>query len=285
MAYFMGFFAFVCLVPYMWKTLDLLKPSTVIKLLAAEITKEKLLTSLEEDNDEIDEKDSIQPISDIINRAVESNDYETARNGLKAIGKEYRKILSDEKISSSDEISVSKIVFKHIVRIGDSAIDRKNEETLVVATSVLEYCGVVAATNGFKKAAVSAAESIALLGLKTTKKELDYATQEIIDSIKNIEDILIEKDFQNEVMRVYFRFVRIVEEAAFNNLQCTEYAIFLLEEVGSKMTKTQSKRYKRICFLILKKLEGIADYAEKNKQESIARTARDSYFSLKGNID
>jgi len=48
-AYFMGFFAFVCLVPYMLKTLDLLKPSTVIKLLAEDITEESVIENLEND--------------------------------------------------------------------------------------------------------------------------------------------------------------------------------------------------------------------------------------------
>ncbi|WP_406670796.1 DUF2254 family protein [Methanolobus sp. ZRKC4] len=83
-AYFMGFFAFICLVPYMLKTLDLLKPSTVIKLLAADITKNKILKSLEEDG-KIEENDPIQPIVDIINSSLEKKDNETVRNGLKSI--------------------------------------------------------------------------------------------------------------------------------------------------------------------------------------------------------
>ena len=37
-AYFMGFFAFVCLVPYILKTLDLLKPSSIIEMFANQIT-------------------------------------------------------------------------------------------------------------------------------------------------------------------------------------------------------------------------------------------------------
>ncbi len=63
----------------MLKTLDLLKPSTVIKLLAADITKEKIIKSVEKDG-EID--DPIQPITDIINIALERNDSEIAGNGL-----------------------------------------------------------------------------------------------------------------------------------------------------------------------------------------------------------
>jgi uncharacterized membrane protein len=86
LAYFIGFFAFGCLVPYMLKTLDLLKPSTVIKLLAEEITKEKLLVVIKDDND-ITEKDPIQPIIDIINISLNKNDYETVKNGLNVIQK------------------------------------------------------------------------------------------------------------------------------------------------------------------------------------------------------
>lgn len=285
-AYFMGFFAFVCLVPYMLKTLDLLKPSRMIELLAEEITKENILNSLEGNQEDIDEKDPIQPVSDIINRAAESNDYETARNGLKAIGKKCREIIvHHEEITKGEEIKISKTVFNRLVKIGYLAIDRKNEETLIATISVLEYCGIVAAENNHDKFAVNSAEAIEALGWKTTKKELDFATQEIISSVKKIEDVLIEKDKQSEVMQIYFRLIRIIKEAAFKNLQCTEYIIFLLEEIGLKTIQTKSKRYNRMISSILDSLQEIIKHAEENEQENIAKAAWDSYISLKENRD
>jgi hypothetical protein len=106
-AYFLGFFAFVCLVPYMLKTLDLLKPSVVIKLLAADITKEKILETLKKDG-EIADKDPVQPIIDMINAALERNDYETVRNGLKAIKNLFDDVDQSEDFDYSAEVAILK---------------------------------------------------------------------------------------------------------------------------------------------------------------------------------
>ena len=48
-SYYFGVFAFIALVPYFWKTFKLLKPSTVIDMLAEEITMENILHATEEE--------------------------------------------------------------------------------------------------------------------------------------------------------------------------------------------------------------------------------------------
>ena len=112
-AYFLGFFAFVCLVPYMLKTLDLLKPSNVIELLAEEITKEKVFKSTNHTDDGRTEKDPIQPITDIVNSGLLRNDYETVRNGLAAI-KNATFLIFETTDIEKDEKELSSHILLHV---------------------------------------------------------------------------------------------------------------------------------------------------------------------------
>lgn len=127
-AYFMGFFAFVCLVPYMLKTLDLLKPSTVIKLLATEITKQKISDALEETK-EIVEKDPVQPIIDIINGALEKNDSETVSNGLNAIVETTNMILDSKEENITFKKEASDFSIKHILTVADNSFKFVNSNS------------------------------------------------------------------------------------------------------------------------------------------------------------
>jgi len=120
LAYWFEVFAFVALVPYMWNTIDLLKPENIINRLAIE--------------------NSIQPIMDIIHGAVMKYDIATTRVGLKAvtdqiigsIGLEVQKESSsrpstfkrfDMVVSSPDEESTGEVIEKNDrgERLGDTA--------------------------------------------------------------------------------------------------------------------------------------------------------------------
>jgi|GEM_PF-6358564 len=268
----------------MLKTLDLLKPSTVIKLLAEEITREKILR-ISDDDENIEDKDSIQPLIDIINKATENNDYETTRNGLKAIRKKYINIiLLDRKITQDEERKISGIVSKHISKVGNLAINKGKEDTLLETISFFEHCGKVTAIKDHNISALNSAYSIVSLGFRATKKELDYPTQEAIDSIKIIEDIFIENKADKEAFSVCIRYAKLIEEAANNNLQCTEYAIFLLEEVVLNALEKEIKQNQIMADMSINTLEKIIEYATETKQKNLEVKARRSYFYLKENV-
>ena len=76
MAYWLGIFTFIILVPYLWNILDLLKPENIINRLKIDITKDTLLNS---------EEDPIQPITDIVHGSIMKYDIATTRVGLKAV--------------------------------------------------------------------------------------------------------------------------------------------------------------------------------------------------------
>lgn len=92
----MGVFAFVALAPYIWNTLEMLKPSTVIDRLAKEITGDNILKAIDKKPEKSGDKDPIQPIIDIVNCSIMKYDYETVRYGLEEIGNRYNHILRNE---------------------------------------------------------------------------------------------------------------------------------------------------------------------------------------------
>lgn len=89
-AYFLGILSFLALIPYILKTLDLLKSSSLINLLGEEITKNNILKAIDEKSDD---KNPILPIKNIVYSSWMKYDYETVQYGLNEIGKRTRQIL------------------------------------------------------------------------------------------------------------------------------------------------------------------------------------------------
>ncbi len=85
-----------------WNTLELLKPSTAINRLAERITKQNILSSIKGEQ-KTDEIDPILPIIDIVRSALMKYDYETASDGLRAIGDRTNLILKNELIKLDEE--------------------------------------------------------------------------------------------------------------------------------------------------------------------------------------
>lgn len=184
-AYFMSFFAFVCLVPYMLKTLDLLKPSTVIKLLAEYIAKENILKFLKDDDD-INEKDPVQPIIDMVNASIEKNDYETVINGLKAIRISTSNLLNDLKDSETKESEVSHHIMSRLEFTGIHAINISNEEMAKLIVDTLEKIGNETINLELNKAEDKVAVALQNIGRKSAERELKLTTLRTLSALYNL---------------------------------------------------------------------------------------------------
>jgi hypothetical protein len=128
-SYNLGVFAFVALVPYIWNTLDMLKPSTVIKVLSEEITKGNILSAIKDDSLKPNEIDPIQPIIDIVRGSMMKYDYETIREGLIAIGERTKRILENKTFEKDEKENIAQHVFFHLERVEKLAV-RTNGETI-----------------------------------------------------------------------------------------------------------------------------------------------------------
>lgn len=124
-SYYLGIFAFVALGPYIWKTLEMLKPSTVIKMLTGEITAQRILDVAGKTKEKPEDKDPIQPIIDIVNGSIMKYDYETQRIGMKAIGDCASRILNMV-LKNEDKIKIAKHILEHFVKVGNLTINKED---------------------------------------------------------------------------------------------------------------------------------------------------------------
>ncbi|ETA67868.1 putative integral membrane protein [Methanolobus tindarius DSM 2278] len=236
-AYFMGFFAFVCLVPYMLKTLDLLKPSTVITLLTKEITKEKVLEHIQNDDD-IDETDPVQPIIDIINGALERNDYETVRNGLKGISGSLINISDKNNLNGDDGTKIVDHVASHIGRFGMHAIDRQNENATFSTIISLEQVGKEAAEKN-PSASRRSVDMLGFIGTKATEKRFEVASERAAKALGNVETRMIVKN--EESWAVSFLREMGVEAAKQNIDNVSWETVISLKKIGLEAIQQNAK--------------------------------------------
>jgi len=190
-AYFLGFFAFICLIPYIWSTLNLLKISTAIKWLEKEITKKNILEALE-DSDDIIEKDPVQPIIDIMNSAFERNDYETVRNGLKVIKKNTIFILENP-LEENEEEKIIDYIIQHVAEFGIYGANRKKEIFVKDIIISLDEIGVKAIENERKYCFSKVATAIGEVGKRAAKNELEI-TFDIVTKLADLTKEAIQKE-------------------------------------------------------------------------------------------
>lgn len=204
-SYYLGIFAFVALMPYMWNTLNLLKPSTVINMLAERITNQSIL-SIEKSVDD----DPILPIIDIVRSSLIKYDHDTVREGLRAIKDRVNNILKNE-IFRKDRISTGEFLFKsvtsegevkyhfekdkgkefnhifaHISRIGKLAASNKNEDSTIEVITTLRENGMTAAKQKLEEATSYAVHALGEVGKASAEQKLNYATLRAVNALEEI---------------------------------------------------------------------------------------------------
>lgn len=199
LAYYLGIFAFVVLVPYIQSTLNLLKPSTVIGMLVQEITKNKILAVFKGDPiPSIDtEKDPFQPIIDMIRGSMMRYDYETTKDGLRAIRDRVSNLFKNEDFEEKEEKKVSEHIFTHLTRIGRLAISREDEDAAREVISSLQKIGITAVEQKREKVVWEAISSLQFIGTTSADKRLDLPAIHTCSSICEVGKKTIEKDFKN----------------------------------------------------------------------------------------
>ncbi|KXS44553.1 MAG: putative membrane protein (DUF2254) [Methanolobus sp. T82-4] len=209
-AYFMGFFAFICLVPYMWKTLELLKPSTVIKLLANDITPEKII-EVNRKEEQIYEIDPVQPIMDIIYIALEKNDNETVKNGLYAIKNATVDLLKNTKFKIFEEWEATTHIIQHIENIGLQAANRGNEYSMKFALMSLEYIGTESIIHKRYDSSVAVSHSIFSLYQHAQDKKMKLFILKTIGSLENMGSEAA-KQKEEEIIERISEILRVIGE-------------------------------------------------------------------------
>ncbi len=140
-SYYLGVFAFVALVPYIWNTLEMLKPSTVINILAERITKESILDAIDEKQEKSDKGNPILPIVDIIRTSIRNFDYETLIYGLKVVEDRFQYILKNEKFENVEKDKIAVLFITILNRIGRLTANREDEDSTMAIAEILSKVG------------------------------------------------------------------------------------------------------------------------------------------------
>ncbi|AGB48346.1 putative membrane protein (DUF2254) [Methanomethylovorans hollandica DSM 15978] len=237
--YFLGFFAFICLVPYILKTLDLLKPSTVINLLAEEITKENVLAALK-NHEVVAEIDPIQPIIDIINSALEKNEYETVRNVLKAITNSTVSILEESHFEWGEEDEFSRYIVDSIKNIAISAIQKENTNSTLAAIKNLEIIGTKAVENNHEKTAGWTAKVLEKIGINVAETQLEEAVRRTVKALEKMGYEAVCKKLTRSIWSATTALEKIGDKAVENKLRKTVSEIaYSLQNIGTKATENK----------------------------------------------
>jgi len=207
LAYWLGAFTFVILIPYMWNIMDLLKSESIINRLKIEITKDNLLNT---------EEDPIQPIMDIIHGSIMKYDLETTRVGLKAVTVQVLKI-----ISTDGEEEISRHFCNQLTRVGRLAISRDDVESAIEVIDILNMFGRSAAEEGFEVATLRTALSLGDVGKIAIEKGFDAVTKQATWSLEEVGRTAAEKGFEVATQHAALFLGEVGEAAADIRLEVT----------------------------------------------------------------
>lgn len=239
-------FAFVALVPYMLKMFELLKPSTIIDMLAEGITKEKILSvGLEKSG----EKDPIQPIVDIVRGSMMKYDYETIRNGLKAIRSHTNLLIKNESIDKKEKSTILGIVFYHLDGVAKLAVSRMDEQSAIATIANLTMIGKILPEQ--KLGANSLASYITAIGKAAAEQNLKNVTLQAASGLVDV-GIISAKYKLEETQEITIYLEHVFLAAAEQKL---EYVL-----------KWSTAFYKQLI-----------DAAKENKLENAAQIAEESF--------
>jgi len=253
-SYYLGVFAFVALVPYMWNTLEMLKPSTMINMLAERITKQSLVSATKEKVEEMTddkhlisinfggwvEEGPLPPIIDILHRSMMNYDYETLRIGLRTIKDRINHIFNNETFNTEEERKVSIYVFKNLTGVGQLAASIKDEHSILEVITNFQKIGINVALKGLAVATQFSVIDLSNIGKIAVELKFEEATRKIIDSLEYIGRITALRKFEIATIEAILRLEKVGVAAAEHELDATDFAIRALEDILEITKKDQN---------------------------------------------
>lgn len=201
-AYSLGVFCFTVLISFVIKMLRTIEPSANIEKWSQEIRKEDILEG----------KIAIQRVMDIIKRSIRNSDEQTAEFGLEKIKDRIMDIFENEKFEGKEEEEMSEKVYSHFIKIGEFAMDKKDESSAGAVVKNIEEMGIEAVKKGHEAAAWKAAESLSDLGSTAIGNRLEKIAWGVACSLNNIGEVAIDCEFQKT--SIIIKFLQAVRNVA-----------------------------------------------------------------------
>lgn len=204
--YCLGVFAFIALIPYMWNTIDLMKPLKIMEFLSDKISNENLLKYVNSTNAEfldfyagidymkLEKKgveDPFQPIVDIIISSLVKYDYYNANAGMKIMVEKIPLIYKNNSQIYQFESQIIQKVINHFEMIGHIAVYKTGGDILLNIIELLSKIGRI-----------------------TANEKRDYSTKRIVLSIEKIGKISAENKRENALTAAFLelRSLKVISE-------------------------------------------------------------------------
>lgn len=187
--YCLGIVAFISLIPFIWATFNLLKPTTILEELSKDIKKEKILDHI---TNKKENEDPIQPIIDILHSSCIKNDYDSFEKGLNIIHDDFiAKIVNNDKLNQEKIINY---VLDHYKSIGMVALANNDEKYIDHVIAALYLVGMNSANE--KELRTDKSNAMAILGHigKFSASKFENATKNAVTYLKNIHIIALKEN-------------------------------------------------------------------------------------------
>jgi hypothetical protein len=208
LAFWLGVFSYVALVPYLLNIIRLLMPENIIERLSKDVTTDGISDYIEAsktskgvenrskkspqqnvNNTKVKStKDPVQPIVDIIYGSLRIHDLETIRYGLKTIVKLTEDINPEKE---DQEVPFSIYFCRHLRRVGKLAVSIADEGSAIEVITTFEK-----------------------IGKKTVNKKLKDATMEVVSDIRVIGEAAIEKGLKETISKAISSLEEVGKAAA-----------------------------------------------------------------------
>lgn len=206
--YSFSIFSLIALIPYLWNTLDLLKPLRITELLVNKISIENLSSAvghrqLDPHSNPILEwisyiflfsiekkkiDDPIQPVFDILTRSLINHDYETTRQGFELIQQSTNNIIESNYDNNSvfslilDKIAIDFTSFTKFVII------KKEEDLILKSIKILHDIEEVAYIRNMKNVIITIVEAFDQIETLAAKQNIRSIEIDALKSLKQIRD-------------------------------------------------------------------------------------------------
>jgi hypothetical protein len=247
----------LALIPYISRTLEMFKPSTLIKLLSENISKESIELAIKHENFNNNDQtgqikpinDTIQPIIDVLQGSMKSYDYETTRYGLRMIEAKTVQIIRDDTCDPRcKEVIVNRII-DHIKTIGIITTKHEMERSVNDTADTLQRTYDCLVEKGIYTPVDALVSALFVIGEQTINEKLPNSTVQILKVLSGIGIKSIEVEHQKIIQRVLSLIVIIAEEqiATENNpvayktlyaIVC-QHAILSLKNIGGKIAEKE----------------------------------------------
>ncbi|WP_366931367.1 DUF2254 family protein [Methanolobus sp.] len=201
-AFHFGVYSLLVLFPYLFRTLNMLKPSTLLNIQAMKLNAKNITTAIGSDADRIQENDPIQPIVDIISSSLLKHDFETTRNGLNIIGMRAKEIFMNSDLEITEQKIIANYIFSRLARFGKFTLNHGDEDATFIVIRNLEVLWKELEKNDPGNSVLQASSSLEQIGIVASDMHQRDVLSTVINHLFDIGHKALDKGYDRETLKV-----------------------------------------------------------------------------------